>query len=226
MFPLVLVPLAVVVVGWLLLRRAASSSVPLPSTRAPDAAPLPLSARREAALAAVAAVVPSKYPDEKFAKLAPGWHVEPDGSITVNGKTVPTGMTTCGYLPGYVGATLGLEKNLNSYGLEAMRTNAKAWNAWVVPAEGRLPQPGDPYAISSTADGTGIIVHVGVFVRQNADGSWHTADAGQGTHEVQAAAYMDRPYDPVKHTLGGPKGPRPLAGWVNLDQVPVKSKIA
>ena len=86
------------------------------------------------------------------------------------------------------------------------------------PPEGKLPQPGDAYALQAPSGG---VVHVGIFVRQNPDGSWHTADAGQGGHgAAQEARYVDRPYDAAAHTLGGPLGPRAIAGWANLDAVP------
>lgn len=179
-----------------------------------------LSERRRRALDILDEVVPSKYGDDRFRRLAPGFRVEGEGdSLRVfDGATeLPHGMTTCGYLPGYLGARLGLAKSLSSFGTEALRTNAQGWGAWVTPQEGKQPKPGDAYAIAGPNGG---IVHVGVFVRRNPDGSWHTADAGQGTHAAQEAQYVDRPYDATAHTLGGPLGPRPLAGFADLDKVP------
>lgn len=177
-----------------------------------------LSPRRARALDIINEVVPSKYPDDRFRKLAPGYRVE-NGRAWNGATELPAGFTTCGYLTGYLGARLGLAKSISSYGTEGLRTNAKAWNAWVEPGDGREPNPGDPYAIEAH----GGIVHVGVFLSKNADGSWHTADAGQGTREAQEARFTDRPYDSSAHTIGGAMGPRPLAGWVDLDAVPLAS---
>ena len=185
-----------------------------------DNATEPLSARRRAALAAVAEVVPSAYGDARFAKLAPGW--TPETAVQPSGAF----LTTCGYLPGYVGSRLGLEKDLSSFGTYALRDNARAWGAWSEPGTGRLrrPRPGDAYAL---ADDAGGVVHVGVVVSAPEDGPWQTADAGQGTREAQEARYVTRAYDPAAPggpTLGGPAGPRRLAGWVDLDLVPEKEK--
>jgi hypothetical protein len=175
-----------------------------------------LSNRRRRALEVVDEVVPSRYGDDRFRRLAPGYRAEGEGDTlrTFDGaKELPKGFTTCGYLPGFLGSRLGLAKSLSSYGTEGLRTNAEGWGAWIKPGEGRLPKPGDAYAIEGANGG---IVHVGIFIRQNADGSWHTADAGQGPRHLQEAAFVDRPYDPNAHTLGG----RTLAGWVDLDTVP------
>jgi len=172
----------------------------------------PLSDLRRRALDVIREVVPSTYGDERFAKLAPGW--------TPETATTPTGafVTTCGYLPGYLGSRLGLERDLSSFGTYALRTNAQAWGAWVEPGGDARPRPGDAYALQ---DANGGIVHVGVVVSAPATGDWQTADAGQGSHAAQAAAYVDRPYDAEALTLGGPAGPRRLAGWVDMDKVPV-----
>jgi hypothetical protein len=180
-----------------------------------------LSERRRRAVDILGEVVPSKYGDERFRRMAPGYRAEGQGSTlrTFEGdKELPAGFTTCGYLPGYMGARLGLAKNLSSYGTNALRDNAVAWGAWVTPQEKRLPKPGDAYAIEGPNGG---IVHVGVFVRFNPDGSWHTADAGQGERHAQEARFVDRPFDADHHTLGG----RPLAGWVDLDMVPAASDV-
>lgn len=177
-----------------------------------------LSDLRKRALEILDEVVPSKYGDDRFKRLAPGYRAEGERAFEGD-KELPHGFTTCGYLPGYLGSRLGLAKSLSSYGTNGLRDNAIPWGAWVTPQAGALPKPGDAYAI---AGANGGIVHVGVFVRQNPDGSWHTADAGQGTRgEGQEAKYVDRPYDPVAHTLGGPMGPRPIAGWVDIDKVPL-----
>lgn len=171
-----------------------------------------LSNRRKAALDVVSEVVPSAYGDARFAKLAPAWN--PQMAVQSNGAF----LTTCGYLPGYVGSKLGLEKNLSSYGTFALRDNARTWGAWIEPGGDARPKPGDAYAL---ADAAGGIVHVGFIVSAPTSGPWKTADAGQGSHEVQTAVYQDRPYDSMLLTLGGPLGPRRLAGWVDLDRVPL-----
>jgi hypothetical protein len=181
-----------------------------PAAPAGSAPPVagPLSARRLRALSLVAEVVPSVYGDDRFKLLAPTWD-----PATMKG-------TSCGYLPCYVGRGLELERAISQCGLEQLRTNARAWGAWVEPGEGRLPRPGDPYAIDKIdAAGARVVVHVGIVV--DASGAtWQTADAGQGTHDKQEAKRMARAYDAAAKTIGGPLGPRPLAGWCDLDRVP------
>jgi hypothetical protein len=208
--------------GGALLWRSKATARDAPSR--PSAGPL--SARRLQALAIVAEVVPSAYgapgeSGERFAKLAPGFKAETikgELVLTANGVKLPPTFTTCGYLPCYLGRRLALAKEIGQCGLEQLRMNGRAWGAWVEPGEGREPRPGDPFGIDQ--QGGGLIVHVGVYVGKNPDGTWRTADAGQGTKERQEAKYLSRPYNPAAKTIGGPAGPRPLAGWVDLDKVP------
>jgi hypothetical protein len=132
--------------------------------------------------------------------------------------------TTCGFLPCYLGRGLALALEISQCGLESLRTNGKKWGAWIEPGERHEPMPGDVYGIDIHQGGP-LIVHVGVFVGKNADGSWRTADAGQGTRAQQEAKYTDHVYDPAAKTLtmlvnGKPTLPRRLAGWVDLDKVP------
>jgi hypothetical protein len=200
-------------------------TVARPSTRA-------LSDRRRRALEVLQEVVPSAYgaPGEsgaRFEKLAPGYKAERvDGKLVLSshGTKLLDTFTTCGYLPCYLGRGLGLAEEISLCGLEQIRINGKKWGAWVEPGEGREPQPGDPYGIDVAAGGP-LIVHVGVFVGKNPDGTWRMADAGQGTREKQEAKYTDRVYDPKTNTLalvigGKPTLGRKLAGWVDLDMVP------
>lgn len=158
-------------------------------------------------------VVPSRYGDARFAKLAPGYR--PDD------PKLPPGFTTCGYLDLFVGHALGAKDGITRGGTEQIRTAGKAANAWVEPGGGRLPSPGDLYGIDKIdSAGNRYIVHVGVIV--DASGPvWRTADAGQGPRNAQEAQYVDRPYDAANATLGGPAGPRPLAGWINIDKYPI-----
>jgi hypothetical protein len=191
-----------------------------------------LSERRKKALEILDEVVPSAYgvtgeSGERFAKLAPGYKAElVDGKLvlTAHDKALPETFTTCGYLPCYMGARLGLAQAISQCGLEQLRINGKQWGAWVEPGEGREPRPGDVYGID-ISHGDPLIVHVGVFVGKNPDGTWRMADAGQGTKALQKAEYTGRVYDPTAKTLtllvnGKPTLPRRLAGWVNLDKVP------
>jgi hypothetical protein len=72
---------------------------------------------------------------------------------------------------------------------------------------------------------------VGVFVKKNPDGTWTTADAGQGPRDKQEAKYLTRVYalqPDGKATLstivnGQKTLPRNLTGWVDLDKVPPAS---
>ena len=186
---------------------------PAPAPGAAPAAPAPpkpqaagpLSARRLAALAAVSAVVPSKYGDARFSELAP--------SYTPDDPKLPKGFTTCGYLPGYVGGKIGVPTR---YGLASIRTEAQKHGAWVEAGGDRRPKPGDFFLIGTAS---GMIAHTGVIV--DAGGSlWKTADAGQGARDKQEARFVDRPYDAAAVTLGGPAGPRPLIGWMDIDKMP------
>lgn len=164
--------------------------------------------------------VPSTYGDARFSKLMPGYevHTDPDtGKIiqTFNGTVLPDTFTTCGALPCRVGYDLGAKNGITQCGLEAMRTNGKAAGSWVDAKGKDQPKPGDFYALSQTPGG--IITHVGIII--DASGAtWKTADAGQGPHDKQAAAYVDRVYDAAAITLGGPAGARPLAGWLDVQK--------
>ena len=165
-----------------------------------------LSARRRRALEAVARVVPSEYGEAKFAELAPGY--------SPTDPALPRGFTTCGYLPCYVGRSLGHAQGITQCGLDQLRINAKRANAWRAPNDSNArPLPGDFYGLEK--DGT--IVHVGVIIDASGD-VWTTADAGQGSHEKQAAQFVRRRWDAQSKTLGGPAGQRPLAGWLDLDK--------
>ncbi len=179
-----------------------------------------LSARRLRALTAIAEVVPSVYGTERFTKLAPGLVVAEDASgevvKTVNGVKQGKTFTECGYLPCYVGRRLGDPRGITQCGLEQARKNAIAQNAWRKAGGDARPAPGDIFLVVDEHD---TPLHVGMYVGRNADGTWRTADAGQGTKKAPDARYLDRPYDAERVTLGGPAGPRRLAGWVDLDAV-------
>lgn len=164
-----------------------------------------LGVRRERALATVAEVVPSKYGDAKFARLAPGYRP--------NDPKLPSGFTTCGYLPCFVGRELGAKDEITQCGLEQARTNGRKYEAWREPGWFSRPKPGDIYGLEKD----GIIVHVGVIVDASGD-EWQTADAGQGPRDAQEAKYVMRAWDPRQGTLGG----RKLAGWIDLDAYPMR----
>ena len=154
----------------------------------------------------VSEVVPSQYGTVKFSKLAPGY--DPGD------PSLPAGLTLCGELPSYVGRRLGYRDGITRSGTYAVRDVGKATGTWVEAARWRRPSPGDFYAIGNPAGG---IDHVGVIVSAPWFGDWQTADAGQGTLGAgQAAAYVDRAFDSSALTIGGPMGPRPLAGWLDV----------
>jgi hypothetical protein len=150
-------------------------------------------------------VVPSRYGDARFARLAPGYR--PDD------PRLPPGFTTCGYLPLYVGNRLGVRDGITRGGVEGVRMIGRDHGVWVEAGGSKRPRPGDFLGLSATRGG--ILTHVDVLV--DASGNpWRTADAGQGARDMQEARYVDRIYDPVNVTLGGPAGARPLAGWFDL----------
>jgi hypothetical protein len=170
----------------------------------------PLSPRRQRILEAVASVLPAKYGapgelGERFATLAPGYR--PDD------PKLPPGFTTCAYLPGFAGSKVSINTR---YGLASIRDEAKKSNAWVEPSSGKLPRPGDFFVLGKDAD---TVSHVGVILDASGP-TWTTADAGQGSPTEQEAKRVQRPWDPVAHTLGGPAGPRLLLGWMNVDAMP------
>lgn len=174
-----------------------------------------LTERRATALARVAEVVPSQYPDAKFRQLAPSYAPnDPAWRKRLSDAGVnPDKYTTCGELPRYVGSAIGINTR---GGLSSIRDLGIANGAWIVATGTNRPKPGDLYLLSSDAAGK-VIVHTGVVV--DATGStWRTGDAGQGSHAAQAASYVDRPYDATAVTLGGPSGPHYLVGWYDIDK--------
>lgn len=179
-----------------------------------------LSSRRIQSLAFVAEVVPSKYGDDRFSKLAPGFNATHNAAgelvLTSGSIVLPKGMTTCGYLPCYVGKRFGDPRGITQCGLEQARKNAIAEGSWVKAGGDARPKPGDIFLVVDRND---VPLHVGIYIGMNADGTWRTADAGQGSHEAQEAKYLSRTYDPANVTLSSLAGPRKLAGWVDLDKV-------
>lgn len=117
----------------------------------------PLNARRRFVLDVLQEIVPSQYPDDKFRALA-GDDYDP------NDPKLPPGFTTCGFLPFRVGRRLNVVKpwGITAGGLESMRINGRALNAWIEPNGKNRPKPGDLYGIG----GQDIIVHVGVYKRR------------------------------------------------------------
>lgn len=166
-----------------------------------------MSALREHILEILREVVPSRFGDARFAQLAPGYAPDAPG--------LPPGFTTCGYLPLYVGHRLGFKDGITRGGVDGVRSIGRAHGAWIDAGGARRPRPGDFYGLSATRGG--ILTHVGVIVDPSG-ATWTTADAGQGSRMEQEAAYVPRPYDAGGVTLGGALGPRPLAGWLDVQR--------
>lgn len=167
---------------------------------------------------AVEQVVPSVYPDQKFRTMAPSFKPEDPAwreALTKIGVN-PDAYTTCGELPRYVGERLTPAVHTRG-GLSSIRDLGLANGAWIVATGKNRPKLGDFYLLAKDAAGKEI-VHTGVVI--DASGStWKTADAGQGTDHVhQAAAYVDRAWDPAAITLGTLNGPHFLAGWYDIDK--------
>lgn len=183
----------------------------------------PLSSRRELVLRAVAEVVPSQYPDERWRRLAPSYRPDdPDWAERIRAAGAdPARYSTCGELPGHVADVIGAKGGLERRGLASVMTAGKANGAWVEAGAGRRPRPGDFLVIGDRA---GSISHVSIAI--DTEGStWRTADAGQGPRDRQAAAYVERSWNERAGTLGAPQGstaaPRSLLGWVDIDRYPI-----
>ena len=157
---------------------------------------------RQKALAVLSEVVPSSWPDARFRRLAPGY----DPSVAPWNE--PGGPTTCGFLPAWLGYRLGVK--ITGGGTYELRNVAQAAGAWVEPGKGRLPKPGDLYAIGHGDDS---IDHVGA-VEKATSKEWITLDAGQGPRDRQAAARVVRPYDAKALSLGGKR----VVGWLDLER--------
>ncbi len=173
--------------------------------------------RRRQALAIVASVVPSDWGDARFARI-------------LGGRYTPGYGTTCGYLTSYVLYELGCREALivnrddPASGLtyhvgenvSRLVSGAKALGAWREGPGGM--RPGDMYFITN---GPPESEHVGILVR--ADGrAWTTADAGQRNPKgEQAARYVSRAFDGKSLTSAGGGLPRALAGYVDIDALPL-----
>jgi len=168
----------------------------------------------------------------------------------VEQRATTPGFTTCGALPGWVMTKIGIKGRITGYGLAGVRDEAIKINAWVAHDElhnamyqsaygaDRRPLPGDVYILGSQRNANEIL-HIGIIT--NPEGTlWQTADAGQGSREVQKALYVDRKYDPKNRLLDGEdvfanaaqaaglsaaqlkqygvRPPRRLIGWVDIDR--------
>lgn len=170
----------------------------------------PLAPVRARVLDILKEVVPSAYPDERFALL----HFDPN--------KVPAGTTSCGALPGYVGDRLG--DQITHYGVPGVRDEGRKRNAWIEPSKKERPLPGDFFITTSDPE-LKTVMHTGVFVRiieKRPDGTelWETADAGQAPKGA-GAAYVKRVYHPDSNQLTRPDGigdVRYLGGWVDLEK--------
>jgi len=149
-------------------------------------------------LAELDRLLPASWPDAKFREIAPMY--DPAHLPMPN-------YTTCGELPRHVGSLVGI----NTRGALAGIRDMKGWTPYTT---GARPKPGDFLLFG---DGKGGVGHIDVAVDTRGS-TWRTADAGQGPHEKQGAAFVDRVWDEDKGTLGGVNGPRPLLGWLDVDQ--------
>lgn len=139
--------------------------------------------------------------------------------------------TTCGALPGWLFSQIHAPSALRDYGLSSVRAAARRLNCWVSNSKLELdiyrptrPKPGDVYLAGSLRSDDEIL-HIGVIVNPTGP-RWWTADAGQGTLDMQQAHYVPRRYDVLERTLTGAvwqgrpiSGPYRLVGWVDLDRV-------
>lgn len=177
-----------------------------------------LSDVRRRALTIIATMVPSAYPDARFMRLV-GASFDPATSVG----------TTCGALPGRVGALLGHPTAITRYGVPGVETEGRAMGAWVEAGGGRLPRPGDIYLLRFPPGHpmAGMIAHTGFVTAVEGD-IWTTADAGQGTKEAPTAALVRRRYDPATHTLTRLDNgeARLVVGWIDLDRVPFPTRKA
>ena len=164
-----------------------------------------LSDKRTKVLEVVASVVPSRYGDERWRRLAPAYDPQ---------HLPAQGYTTCGELPRFVGSQFGIATR---GGLASIRDLAKAHGAWIDGAPGRRPLPGDFLVLGLS---NGEILHVCVAI--STDGTaWTTADAGQGPPTAQEARYLKRTYDPAAETLTSPSTKHPImliVGWLDVDK--------
>lgn len=173
----------------------------------------PLSPVRQAVVDAVRAVVPSQYPDERWRRLAP---------LYDPAHLPSAGYTTCGELPRYALSVVGVNTR---GGLASIRDLGRAAGAWVEPAAGVLPRPGDAYLAGNAA---GEILHTGIVLAASPD-EWTTADAGQGPRDRQAAAVLENAYDSSTATLtraAGSAPPRVVLGWLDAERAAAAAPVA
>ncbi len=142
--------------------------------------------------------------------------------------------TTCGLLPGVLMQRMGVRGVISSYATEGVRTEGQRLGVWVENDGTNLPTPGDIYVLRyPETPNTDSVAHVGVVYDVTDPNRWITADAGQGSREVQEAKLVTRNMKKVDGThffLSGPSntpGDSPLlrriGGWVNLDALLAKS---
>ena len=172
-------------------------------------------------------VVPSTEGDKKFDNLMTHEKCEQRRKENPN-------FTTCGSLPGWLFARLGLAK-LANYGLSGVRDVAMQLGCWKkndefhhalyqsVHGADHRPLPGDVYLLANSIN-SAEIMHIGVIVNPNGH-RWWTADAGQGQKERQQALYVPRLYqantrhlDGENYGVGTGRPPRRLIGWVDIDR--------
>lgn len=173
-----------------------------------------LSRRRQEIDSIVNGVVPCQYPDDRFRKMDSVW--TPDEAYT-----------TCISLVHYVGLRMGLKYGINSGGCEATRTNAKMFGAWIRAGSGAYPKHGDVLCWEYVDVVDPLVIHVGFFWEKLDGGRrWKTADGGQGGHDAQGANFVTREFDASSWRTRGPSGWRKVAGWVDLDRVPLANAKA
>jgi hypothetical protein len=165
-------------------------------------------------LAALPSVLPSRYPDAKFALWDPGYGRPDLATWQANaraGGIDPDKYSDCGAFVAFVAGKGGIH---TGGAVPGIRDLAQKRGAWRTPANGRRPRPGDILVLSSDAAGRNI-VHVGIATDTTTN-VWRTADGGQGVRPYFGSAYVYRAYDPKTQMLRSNTSTRYLVGWLDV----------
>ncbi len=176
-----------------------------------------LSPLRQRALTILDTMVPSAYPDARFAHIVGGASWTPESQPG----------TTCGALPARMGIDLGDPEGITRFGVGGAKTQGLARGAWHEAAEevprGKRPKPGDILLMAfppGSSEGTGYS-HVNVLAHANGN-DWITADAGQGPRLSPSAAYVSRHFEPgtlrILRLDDPQRSSRVFVGWIDLDE--------
>jgi len=160
---------------------------------------------------------------------------EPGKVNLFDGVAHMTHGTSCGLLPGVVMQRLGIHGPISQYATEGVRIEAQKMGIWVESDGTARPLPGDIYVLRyPERPDEDSVQHVGIFYELDKQDPqlgliWVTADAGQGSHEVQEAKLVNRAMekvDGVHPFLSGPKNTpgdspqlRRIGGWVDVDRL-------